>query len=51
MPFRSAKQEAWMFANKPTLAEKWAQKYGNAKGYSSYLKRRKRKSYGKRKRG
>lgn len=24
MPFKSAKQEAWMFANHPEIAKKWA---------------------------
>ena len=28
MPFRSKKQRAYMFANMPALAEKWAKKYG-----------------------
>jgi hypothetical protein len=28
MPFKSAKQRRWMFANKPKLAKKWAKKYG-----------------------
>jgi hypothetical protein len=28
MPFKSSKQRAYMFANKPTLAKKWAKKYG-----------------------
>jgi len=28
MPFRSAKQRKYLFANKPTLAKKWAKKYG-----------------------
>lgn len=28
MPFRSAKQRRWMFANKPRIAHRWAKKYG-----------------------
>lgn len=24
MPFKSAKQRAWMFANKPAMAKRWA---------------------------
>ena len=24
MPFKSKKQQAWMFANKPKMAKKWA---------------------------
>lgn len=30
MPFRSEKQRAWMFANKPKMAEKWAKEHGTA---------------------
>jgi hypothetical protein len=29
MPFRSAKQRAFMYAKHPKLAKKWAKKYGN----------------------
>ena len=29
MPFKSKKQRAWMFANKPALAHRWAKKYGS----------------------
>lgn len=29
MPFRSKKQRAWMYANKPKLAKKWTKKYGS----------------------
>lgn len=29
MPFKSAKQRRWMYANKPGLARKWSKKYGN----------------------
>jgi hypothetical protein len=28
MPFKSKKQRAWMYANKPELAKKWVKKYG-----------------------
>ncbi len=28
MPFKSAKQKKWMWANKPELAKKWTKKYG-----------------------
>lgn len=28
MPFRSAKQRRWAFANKPKMAKAWADKYG-----------------------
>ena len=28
MPFKSLKQKAYMFANLPKIAKKWAKKYG-----------------------
>lgn len=28
MPFKSAKQRAWMRKNKPKLYKKWVKKYG-----------------------
>ena len=28
MPYKSAKQKAWMHINKPKLADKWDKKYG-----------------------
>ena len=28
MPFRSKKQRAYLFINKPKLAKRWAKKYG-----------------------
>lgn len=28
MPFKSKKQRAWLYANKPKVAKKWAKKYG-----------------------
>ena len=31
MPFRSKAQMKWMFANKPKMAKKWADKYGVGK--------------------
>ncbi len=29
MPFRSAKQRAYLYANKPEMAKKWASEHGN----------------------
>jgi len=37
MPFKSKKQRAWMYANKPALAKKWTAKYGGK------IKKKKRK--------
>jgi hypothetical protein len=37
MPFKSKKQERWMWANNPKLAREWENKYG------AYRKRKKRK--------
>jgi len=31
MPFKSEKQEKYMFANHPKIAKQWAKEYGNAK--------------------
>ena len=31
MPFKSKKQEKWMWANKPAMAHKWEKKYGTYK--------------------
>lgn len=31
MPFKSAKQRRWMFANKPRMAKRWA-RHGKRKG-------------------
>lgn len=28
MPYKSAKQRAWMHINKPEIAKKWDKKYG-----------------------
>jgi hypothetical protein len=29
MPFKSKKQRAWMYANKPEMAKEWTKKYGS----------------------
>ena len=29
MPFKSEKQKKFLFANKPTIAKRWAEKYKN----------------------
>ena len=29
MPFRSAKQRAYLYANEPKIAKSWAKKHGN----------------------
>ena len=29
MPFRSKKQRAYLYANKPEMAKKWASEHGN----------------------
>jgi len=31
MPYRSAKQRAWMHIHEPELAERWDKKYGKIK--------------------
>jgi len=31
MPFKSKKQEKYMFANIPAIAKRWAKKYGTFK--------------------
>ena len=36
-PFRSRKQRAWMWANQPKIAKRWARKYG------SKIKRKRKK--------
>lgn len=38
MPFESKKQRSWMWANKPKMAKKWADKYG-----SKIVKKKKKK--------
>ena len=30
MPFRSEKQRRYMYAKHPSIAKRWAKKYGNA---------------------
>ena len=43
MPFKSRKQEKWMWANKPSMAKQWADKYGSLlEAYSRKKKRRKK---------
>lgn len=32
MPFKSAKQERFMFAKHPKIAKRWVHKYGHAPG-------------------
>lgn len=29
MPFKSKKQRAYLYANEPEIAKRWAKKYGN----------------------
>ncbi len=29
MPFKSEKQRRWLWANKPSIAKRWAKKYGS----------------------
>jgi hypothetical protein len=43
MPFRSARQRRWMFANKPRLAKEWAKKYGTKPKGNGRKKTRRRK--------
>ena len=31
MPFKSKKQEKWMWANKPSMAKKWTKEHGGFK--------------------
>lgn len=47
-PFRSPKQEVWMWINLPDIAKKWHKEHGHAPGYSKYLKEVKRKRKRKR---
>lgn len=35
MPFKSGKQMRYMFAKHPTIAKRWAKKYGGVKGSKS----------------
>jgi hypothetical protein len=41
MPFRSEAQQAWMFANKPEMAKKWA---AETKNFSKLPKKVKKKN-------
>lgn len=50
MPFRTKKQRAWMFKNKPVLAKKWAKKYGGKVRGVNKSRTRKRKGVAKRRR-
>lgn len=46
MPFKSAKQEKFLFANHPDIAKRWVSEHGNAPGYkgSEAVKRRMKKA-------
>jgi hypothetical protein len=48
MPFKSAKQERYMFMFHPDIAKRWVERYGHAPGYLKSIQRR-RKSRGKKK--
>ena len=41
MPFQSKKQERYMWANKPTIARRWTNKYGSAKKNGGVIKLKK----------
>ena len=41
MPFKSKKQEKYMWANKPKVAQKWANKYGSHKQKKKIKKQKK----------
>ncbi len=41
MPFKSKKQEKWMWKNKPKLARKWEDKYGTFKSKKRKTKKKK----------
>lgn len=41
MPFKSAAQQRFLFATKPKLAKKWANKYGVPKNLPDRVKRKK----------
>lgn len=43
MPFRSAKQRRFMYANHPKIAKKWAKEYGNKVRPKSKSKSKKKK--------
>jgi len=40
VPFKSKKQEKWMWANKPKMARKWAKKYGSFRKLASKRKKK-----------
>lgn len=42
MPFKSAAQRRWMWANKPALAREWTEKYGSGTKRKSGGKKRKK---------
>ena len=39
MPFKSAKQRAYLYANKPEIAKKWTKKYGKKVGQTKKKKK------------
>jgi hypothetical protein len=41
MPFKSKKQEGYMWANKPAIARRWTNKYGSAKKKGGAIKLKK----------
>lgn len=43
MPFRSAKQRRWMWANRPDIAKRWSKKYGSKVGGGKSKKQRSRR--------
>lgn len=40
MPFKSSKQRAWMYSNKPAMAKRWSK---HSKGKKRKKKRKKRR--------
>jgi len=40
MPFRSYRQQAYMFMHHPKIAERWAHKYGTLKKPKGYKSKR-----------
>lgn len=43
MPFKSQKQRAWMYANKPAMAKKWEKDTPKGKKLPKKLKAKKKK--------
>lgn len=43
MPFKTTKQEGWMFANKPRMAKQWADETPNIGGLPDKLNPKKKK--------